>query len=157
MTDEQIKSKAIQSKTELISKYTKAPKKLSDTLVTKISRLVSLSNLPINKIANDVDIRDLLQYKYKKEELPKSFSAIRRSVITTAQKIKQLLKKDIENGKSKGLTPTVLFDEWTSRSNKRFISIIVRFGVKEFTVGLVAIEGSANAANLKSIITKNFS
>ena len=154
MTDEQIRSKPTQSKTELITKYQKPAKKLPDALETKISRLVSLSNLPINKIANDVDIRDLLQYKYKEEDLPKSFSAIRRSVIKTSQKIKQLLKKDIENEMSKGLIPTILFDEWTSRSNKRFISIIIRFGVKEFTVGLVAIEGSANAVNLKSIIAK---
>ena len=59
-----------------------------------------------------------------------------------------MLKKDIENEKSKGLLPTVLFDEWTSRIDKRFIPIIVRFGVKKFTVVLEAIEGLANKVNL---------
>ena len=126
---------------------------VTDTIHTKILRLVSLSNLPIFKIVCDDDIRDLLEFKYK-TKLNKSFSSIRASILESSNFIKYELKNLILTEIAKNTIPTFLFDEWTSRNNKRFISVIVRFGSKEYTIGLIYIDGSANSENLKNIILK---
>ena len=47
---------------------------------------------------------------------------------------------------------TILFDEWTLRANKRYISIIVRFGDLEFTLGISPVFGTTDAENLMALI-----
>ena len=121
--------------------------KIKDTIQVAVSKLVALSNIPINKIAHDDTLRALLEYKYK-VSLSKSPSSITKIIIDHATEIENILKNEIKtlNGF------TIMFDEWTSRANVRFLNLILRSESAEFNLGVIKVEGSATAANLLGLI-----
>lgn len=136
-----------------ILNYSKKRKlNMVDSLCFKIIRLVAITNISINKILTDEDLRDLLYSKYR-VEVPKSFPTIRKMIIEGGDSIKKLIKEEI----SKHLSishPSFMFDEWTSRNNMRFLALIVRINKMEFTIGLLKVEGIANSGNLQNLIKK---
>ena len=138
-------------KTSKISTFFK-PVKFNqiDTFESHIVKLVCMSNLSINQICTDENIRSIIEEKYKRK-IPTSSATIKKMIMDHAKFTREILKKEIIS-KCTLQTPTFIFDEWTSKGNTRYMNLIIRFSDCEFNLGVIPVKGSANSKNLLNLI-----
>ena len=129
-----------------ITKYAKQVN-IKDTIESKIAKLVGLSGITMNKLATDNKIRELIHSKYKVWP-PKNHTSISKIVIDHCEEVMEAIKTEIKGLKSF----TVMFDEWTSRSNERYLNLIMRTESTEYNLGVIKVDGSATATNLLNLI-----
>ena len=151
MTEDEIKGTGMPNQEGDIMKFTKTIYLPPQTVKTKIAKLVSISNIAPNKIAKDDEIQELIAAKYPKQKIPCSPDTVKKIVLNHSSEVAGLIKDKIK-ALLKDHSPVLMFDEWTSLANDRYINIIVRFGTQEFNIGLVYISGSATASNLANLI-----
>ena len=120
---------------------------VKDSVHSKIAKLVGISGISMNKIAVDDEIRELIYYKYKVWP-SKSPTTIAKTVTDHCKEVVEAITKQIKDLNSY----TIMFDEWTSRGNERYLNLIIRTESTEYNLGVIKVEGSASASNLLDLI-----
>ena len=116
-----------------------------------IAELIVDDVLTINQLATSNHIRDSIEAKhgFKIPSSPTTISKIlTEQAMAKKEEIKKYLSSHLESNKL-----SIIFDEWTSRSNSRFVGILAVTKSKVFSLGMAKINGSANAQNIYEIIS----
>ena len=94
-----------------------------------------------------LNLRDLLESKYG-HVVPCSPTTIHDIVIRKAT----MIKEDVKIKLKKSPEYNLIFDEWTSASNRRYLNLISRTSTEELNLGVVEIHETASAENLLALI-----
>ena len=126
-------------------------KKLNDisSVEADIARLICEHNIPISKLVNCGILRNLFETKYGRDIIPKSYGGIKSIILKFSDECKELVKNEMVKSSS---SFSILFDEWTSRANQQYISIVAKSVDSTFNLGLVHIKTKASAENLLMMI-----
>lgn len=119
--------------------------KQEDSLDASIARLIALDGFPFLAFVTSTELRKSL--KARGFDVPKSTDTIKRKFMDFYFKCKASMKTEINNLKSKGNKFSLTFDEWTSTSNKRYISLILHSNENFFNLGLIRLKKSGTAIN----------
>lgn len=127
-------------------------KKIIDFLVLKkndnsfeavVARMTAVDGLPFSIFIKSPDLRQMLEARGY--HVPKSRHTIKTLVIAYFEKIRNSVVDEIHQLKTNGEKFSLTFDEWTSISNKHFMSINVHKGEKFWNLGLVRLKHSLTA------------
>lgn len=119
--------------------------KQEESLSATIGRLTAVDNLPFSLLVTSTELRKSL--RARGFEVPKSRETIKAKFMEYFLKCKMDMIQEIVELKSKGKKFSIVFDEWTSTSNKRFMNIIIHTNQKLFNIGLVRMKKSGTAVN----------
>lgn len=130
-------------------------KNIDDTLDGVLARMIALNGFPFSVFITSDDLRKLLLAKYP--DLPKSAVTIRKRVMNYSEKIRKQITAELKHLKKAGQRFSLSFDEWTSTSNKRYMSVNIHSFKKFWSLGLVPIHGSMTAENCLRILKERLS
>lgn len=122
---------------------------------TMVSRMVSLDGMPFRIFTTSADLRYL--FERRGHHLPKSPNTIREIVIREYSEKKEEVTREIKRILSQDHKFSISFDEWSSKGNKRYLSLTLHSpefeGASKFrSLGLLRIYGSMNARQCIVII-----
>ena len=80
---------------------------------------------------------------------PASPNTIREKLLEYAAQIKNEISISLGSNNTRY---NLIFDEWTSRSNKRFLNLIARISDSEYNLGLIEVDEAASSENLTTLI-----
>ena len=104
--------------------------------------MVAIDGFPFSVFSTSMDLRDALKSRGFAEELPKSRATITKLFTNFAEKIKNHQISEILDMKASGTKFSIIFDEWTSNRNRRYMNVILSAGSKKlFDFGLIRIKG----------------
>ncbi|GBM67655.1 hypothetical protein AVEN_226024-1 [Araneus ventricosus] len=98
-----------------------------------------------------------LRYLFSKSgfQLPNSPNTIRSIVTDFANTVKADLIIEFEYLKKQGERFALIFDEWTSQKNHRYLNLNLHHKEKHFNLGLIRIHGWCTAEHTTSLMGKN--
>lgn len=131
-----------------IRRYFEDPKSLSRT----ISKMCCLDGIPFYTFEKSEELRLAIKSRGFKDELPKSRTAIKNMVTGYAKHVRQKQIDDINRLKDSGSRFSLIFDEWTSTSNRRYMNMILTSQEKLFNLGLIRLKGSITSVRSVEII-----
>lgn len=114
-----------------------------ESLGAVIARLTALDGLPFSLFVTSTELRKSLTARGF--EMPKSRETIKSMFMTFYYKCKETTKQEIASIKSEGSKLSLIFDEWTSSSSKRYINAIVKTKDKLWNIGLIRLVKSGTA------------
>lgn len=118
------------------------PKDDEKCLSKTIARMVALDGFPFSVFCTSMDLRDALNSRGFSEPLPKSPTTIRKLFMDYASKIRKYQISKIEILRNTGVKFSIVFDEWTSSRNRRYMNLIITAGGSElWDLGLIRIKG----------------
>lgn len=141
---------ASQPKLQKISHFFCPQKDVS--LGAVIGRLVALDGLSFSLFITSTELRKSLIARGF--DLPKSRETIKKIFMDFVYKCKAETKREIRSVKSEENKLSLIFDEWTSSSNKRFINAIVKTDKKSWNTGLIRLKKSGTAEVCLELVTK---
>jgi hypothetical protein len=121
----------------------------------RICRLIAVSGLTFRQVVSR-DVRHLLLGSHHRDA-PASHTSVKMKLDQFAQQITSQYRIEFE-GLKKASKFSVVLDEWTSNSNRRYMSVIVRvfekLGKEEriWNLGLQRMSGSDTAINCKQVL-----
>ena len=87
-------------------------------------------------------------------EMPSSPSTITGIILSQVKIVAEKNKNEISRLQANGTRFSVIFDEWTSLSNKRYMGVILRSKTQKFNLGMGEINGAASSSNLLAILVR---
>lgn len=117
---------------------------------TDIAKLIAIDQVPINLIVKSEVIRSLFEHKYKRLP-PSNFETLFDCLRQIETKMICSIKELVANAKS----ITICADEWTSRTNSRFLNIQAYIDNKKISLGLVRIFERCTGAELSRLIREH--
>ncbi|XP_017494881.1 PREDICTED: uncharacterized protein LOC108383020 [Rhagoletis zephyria] len=126
--------------------------KNEDTFMAAVARLTALDGLPFSKFITSEELRKSL--KACGFNVPKSAESIKQQMMEFFFKCRQNVVEEITALKDMGKKFSLVFDEWTSTANKRYLNIIVHGKNKFFNISLVRLKNSATAAACLDALTE---
>lgn len=87
--------------------------------------MVAKDGLPFSVFCTSADLRRAISALHLKDDLPRSPSTIRSIVMKFSQSLRAQQWKKIQENVKAGTKLCAIFDEWTSRKNRRYMYIIV--------------------------------
>lgn len=115
-----------------------------------LAELVAFDNFTLNQIVKSSFLRNVFhEYGW---EMPKNATTISTILLNEAEKKKIAIQNEIRELIEENVRFSVIIDEWTSISSKRFMSVILRSHEQTFNLGMASINGTANSSNLNNIL-----
>lgn len=138
-----VKEKSKDESSNKIKKIDNYFKKDEDSLKLRLSRMTSLDGIPFSVFITSKDMRDMIKSMGFKEKLPNSSTSIRQIVMEYSKNVREMQIKEIQKIKIDGSKFSVIFDEWSSKKNRRYLNIILKSESSQFwNIGLIRIKES---------------
>ena len=135
----------------LISTIVKKMKLMDSFLIKKktlpetLARMTALDGLPFSVFCTSTDLRMALASVGFTDKLPQSPNTIRKIVLEYAQSTRSQQIVEIGQLQKNGERFSIVFDEWTSNSNRRYINMILKSQTaKLWNIGLMRKIGRAH-------------
>lgn len=107
--------------------------------------LIAKSNFSINGVVNSQPLQNY--FTMKGWRMPSSCSTVKKIIVDySKEKITEIADS------IKGVKVSLMLDEWTNCTNKRFLSVVATTNEKAFNLGLSEIVGSGTSANLLNLL-----
>lgn len=116
-----------------------------ESLAATIARLTAVDNLPFSLFITSIELRKSLIARGF--NVLKSKETIKAKFLEYYKKCKEDMKEEIKRIKSEDKKFSIVLDEWSSFSNKRYLNGIVHTSEKLFNIGLVRMRKSGTAEN----------
>jgi flagellar hook-associated protein FlgK len=131
------------------------------SLEEEVSRLACVGNLTFNQIASTPFIRRNLILEFPDRKVPKYADGISDLIVNFADDIKNTIRNKIDEMKKNGTKFSASLDEWTSRSNRRFLNINLHFAATttstdHINLGMIEMDGKCPAEKLVIMVSCNF-
>lgn len=124
--------------------------KAKDSLDAVLSRCAAKNGLSFRQIVTCEDlIKGLIARHYT--DIPRSVNGLVYKITSFSQSVMARDTEQIKIYKQKSKL-SIVFDEWTSGSHKRFMNIVLLGTNKFWNLGLVRINGSATSAKLLKLV-----
>ena len=128
---------------KMIKKKDNYFKEQATSLGLVLARMSSCDGVPFAVFCKSIDLRVAIESMGLKERLPNSNSSIRKIVVEYSRKIRTWQIQNIQNHKIAGEKFCLIFDEWTSTRNRRYLNIVLKSQASLFLdVGFIRIKGS---------------
>lgn len=125
-----------------------------NSLEIVVSRLVALDGLSFSVIVTSKDIRNGLAAQGF-TNIPTSVNGVKSAVMKYAETVRKQQLNIIKCHLRDGKRFSVIFDEWSSMRNRRYLNIFLRSSSTDmWNLGLVRIFGSAPAEVLLNLVAK---
>jgi hypothetical protein len=137
----------------LLDKFLKNPRE--ESLARIVSRMTAKDGIPFLTFCTSADLRRSIGALGLPDQLPKSSATIRKMVTNYAnlERAKQII--EVKSLKKSGSKFCVIFDEWTSRRNRRYMNIILKSdNNKMWNLGLVPIKGSLTSEKFLNLVVE---
>lgn len=132
----------MRGKSENITKFQKTKK----TMVEVLCKLVADDGMTLHQIVKSEFMREAFaKFGW---DMPESSTTLSTIIQKQAKKVEESIKFEIADLLAKGVRFSVIMDEWTSRASKRFLSVLLTHKEAKINLGVVELEGTANAENL---------
>lgn len=125
---------------------------VDDSFPAVISRLIARDGIPFSKICTSYDLRKFLMNKYK--NVPSSPNSIREIVLKYGEKIRKEVIEHISKYKVAKKLVSLVFDEWTSINNRRYININIHAVDIFWNIGLTRVSGHLPAEKCITLLEK---
>lgn len=113
------------------------------TLELVLSRMTSKDGIPFSVFCTSEDLRNAIKSMALNKRLPTSPNTIRDYVLDFAKQIRSYQIDEIATQKKAGCKFSVIFDEWTSTNDRRYLNVIIKSESNLFwDLGLTRIRGS---------------
>ena len=99
--------------------------------------MTSVDNIPMSKF---ISLRDL--FKGNEFNLPSSADTIKQHVMSYHKEVQRTIISELNELKSNCNKFSLIFDEWTSTSNKHYINLILHSDNKFWNLGLTRFKFS---------------
>jgi hypothetical protein len=146
------KGKLVGASASLMMKYTSKPNDCS--LAATVAHLTACDGVTFRVFAASTDMRRLFAAAVF-TDLPKSANNIKTLVSEHGQLVRSYVMTKLAERKTKGQKFSIIFDEWTSNRNPRYMIINVHEqGPMFWSLGLVGVSGSMPAERYIELLEK---
>lgn len=114
-----------------------------------IARLAAVDGFSFHQISTSQFIQEHLRKTFSKS--PAHHSTVQSIVKSYYSEKVDELKTTLKSLSEKKFS--IVFDEWTSNRNRRFLSLTLSSNKQMFNIGLVRVTGSCTASRLEGLIT----
>lgn len=123
------------------------------SLSAVLSRMIAVDGITFSAVVKSADLRAMMSTCGF--DVPKSRDTIRNIVLKYYQKIKGNSIAEIESVKNQGNKFSLVFDEWTSTSNRHFLNVNLFAKNKYWNLGLLRYKTSMTAEVCVEILAKH--
>ncbi|XP_073820237.1 uncharacterized protein [Musca autumnalis] len=117
-----------------------------------ISKLAAVDGLSIRVITRSTFIRE--SFALKGMSLPRNEGDVKNHILKYYENVKETMKNEIKTEVAKNGRFALMLDEWTSKSQRRYLNICINGNSSFFNLGLVYISGRCTAMAIHQMISE---
>ena len=115
-----------------------------------ISELIGKDGISLNQLVSSRFIR--MSFQIQNLDLPNSVNGVKNILLKESSLKIERIKETIANKMSLGFRYSVIFDEWTSRNNARYVGVILKSSDEIHRLGVIEIFEKATADNILELV-----
>ena len=117
-----------------------------------LARMTARDGLPFSVFRTSSDLRSAIQGMGLQDKLPTSPNSVRKIVTTFADSIRLHQIEEMATAQQLGRKFSVIFDEWTSTMNRRYLNLIIKCQSSLWNAGLIRICGSFTSERCLTLV-----